>query len=1036
MTISHFSIVRPVVTTVLMLLLVVFGGLSISRLAVSEYPKVDTPTISISTAYTGASAAVVETKITRIIEDSVAGIEGLRSITSSSRDGTSRITLEFFADRDIDGAANDVRDKVARVANRLPDEADASVIAKFDAGGMPVMILALSSNSRSRMELTDYVNRYLLDRFSVIDGVASADIFGREDPAIRIWLDRQAMAAKGVTVGDIEDALRRENVETPGGRIESAAREFTVRLARQYHQPDDFAALVIARAAARGDLIRLRDIATVNLEPRRLRQAFAINREPMIGIGIFKQSTANTLSVAAATRRLTDAVAAELPADMKIIIRRDDSQFINAAVREVSASLIVATALVIAVIFFFLGNVRAAAIPALTVPISLVAAFIVLQLCGFSINLLTLLALVLAIGLVVDDTIVMVENIHRRVEEGEPPLLAAVRGAKQVFFAVVATTVVLVAAFMPICLWQGQTGRLFTEFAVTITAAVLFSTAVALTLTPMLCSKLFRPRAEDSFLTRLVDGVMARVEKFYLAGLRRFTRHRFLAACAFAALCVLTALGWQRLPSEYEPQEDRSVVMMRLTAPEGTNFYAMLDNAAAVTDAVYPLVDSGVATSFMSVVPSFGGGDGAVNRGFGIFELVEPERRALSAAGLMSKLRAEVAPLPGVRVQPFLPAGIGARGSPVQFVIGGPDYDELVQWRDRILAACATYPGLTDVDYDYKETTPQFHINIDRDRADALGVSAKTIGDTLETMLGSKQVTTFVDRGREYDVVLQAGRESRAGPTDLNNLYVRSTRGELLPLDSVLKISERGEAGDLSRYNRVRAITISGNVASGYALSDALKFLQDTANRELPEYKQIFYKGQSKDMLESSQSMALIFLLALTVSYLTLSAQFESFVAPAVVMLTVPLGLVGAVAALNWLNLTLNIYSQIGVIMLIGLAAKNGILIVDFANQLRDGGAPFAEAVFQAAKLRLRPVLMTGISTVAGALPLLLATGAGAMSRRNLGAVVVFGGFTSCVLTLFVVPLAYLLLMKWSGSPQEIAQKLAALEAKNNPLND
>ncbi len=1028
MTICRFSIVRPVVTIVLMLLLIVFGYLCMTNLAVREYPDIDTPTISIRTNYDGASASVVETKITRIIEDAVAGIEGLDTISSTSMDGRSNVTLEFKVERDIDAAANDVRDKVSRVQKDLPDDAENPVVAKYDSSGMPVLIVAMTSSKRTPMELTDYADRYLLDRYSVIDGVANAEIFGAQEQSMRIWLDRKNMAARGITVSDIQSVLRSENLESPGGRIESADREFVVRINRRYFTPEDFAGMVLKRNG-NGDFIRLGDVAKVELAPRRLRQGFTSNKEPMVTIGVSKQSTANTLSVAEKAKELTAKLQQDLPDDIKLTILRDDSLFIEAAIWEVEESLIIATVLVLLIIFLFLGNFRASVIPAFTVPISLIATFIVLALAGYSINLLTLLALVLAIGMVVDDTIVMLENIHRRIEDGEPPLLAAARGADQVIFAVIATTVVLVAVFMPICLWEGKTGKLFAEFAVAMSAAVCFSSVVALTLTPMLCSKFLKPKTEDSLLVKIIDTVIGWLEKGYDYTLRKAANVKFLFICFFIAVCILTVWGWLHVPSEYEPEEDRAVIMMRMQAPEGTNYYAMKAYADAATDKAYPLIESGEAKNLMVVVPTFGDSEGAVNRGFAILELQEWAKRKRSARDILTGLRKELHELPGLPVQPFLPNGIGSRGNPVQFVLGGPEYPELVKWRDIILEKCKDYPGFVDIQWDYKETTPQLHVEIDTERAGELGISNQDIGLTLETMLGSKQVTTFVDRGQEYDVVLQADRLSRATPENLSNIYVRSgTSGNLIPLDNLVKITEYGDAGRLSRHNRVRAITISGNTAPGYALSDVLNFLEKTAKENLPEYRQIFYKGQSKDMKESSSSMLLVFGLAMLVSYLVLAAQFESFLCPMIVMLTVPLGMIGAIAALLAMGLTMNIYTQIGIIMLIGLAAKNGILIVEFANQLRDSGMPFAEALFEASRLRLRPILMTAISTVVGAIPLLIAAGAGAASRECLGAVIVYGGLSSCIFTLYVVPVAYLIFAKWERSPQALRKELEKLD--------
>lgn len=1036
MTICQFSIVRPVATIVFMLLLVVFGFICLNRMAVREYPDIDVPTISIDTTYDGASSNVVETKITQRIEDAVAGIEGLDTISSISRDGRSRITLEFKVERDIDAAANDVRDKVSRILKKLPDDADTPVVAKYDSSGSPVLILALTSNKMSRMELTDYADRYLVDRFSVIDGVASVSIFGAQEEAMRIWLNRQAMAARGVTAEDVINVLNSENVENPGGRIESSEREFTVRLKRQYATEKDFRDLVIKRDKA-GDYVRLRDVAEVKIDSRRPRQNFMTNKEPMVGLGIHKQSKSNALVISDGVRKLVAELnKSGLPEGMQIKVIRDEALFINASIHEVRDSLIISAVLVLLIIFLFLGSFRASLIPAVTVPISLVATFIVLYVFGYSVNLLTLLALVLAIGMVVDDAIVMLENIYRRISLGEKPLLAATRGANQVIFAVIATTLVLAAVFMPISLWAGKTGKLFTEFAVAMTAAVCFSSFIALTLTPMMCSKMLKPQSatEKGWMIRCVDACMAFLERIYDRSLRFVARFKIVTAAVFFAICILMIAGWMRLPSEYEPTEDRAVIMTRIIAPEGTNYYAINDYAGDVTNVLYKPVADGNANSLMVVLPSFGESDGAANTGFCILELQPWNMRTLNSQQIMNSLRPELAKIPGINAIPFLPSGLGGFGTPVQFVIGGPDYDELVKWRDIILEKCRSYPGFVDIDYDYKETTPQLHVAVDTKRAQELGISALSIGTTLETMLGSKQVTTFVDRGQEYDVMLQAGRESRATPQDLRNIYLRSKySGELIPLDNLVKLEERGDSGRLGRYNRVRSITLQGNVAPGYALSDVLTFLENTVRENLPEYAQIGYKNQSKELKQTSGSMLFIFALALIVSYLALSAQFESFISPLVVMLTVPLGMIGAIAALNLMGFTMNIYTQIGIIMLIGLAAKNGILIVEFANQLRDDDVPFEEALFQAAKLRIRPILMTGISTVAGAIPLLLATGAGAASRRCLGAVVFYGGLSACILTLFVVPVGYLILARWQASPNALLKRLQK-EDRENPV--
>ena len=1028
MTISRFSITRPVATTVLMLLLITFGLVSLKRLPVRELPDIEEPAISITTVYNGASAAVVETRITQIIEDAVAGIDGLRAIEGTSQDGQSRVMLEFRAERNIDAAANDVRDRVARVLGRLPDEADTPVVAKFDSSSMPVVVATIISTELSPMDLTDYVKRYLLDRFSTVDGVSMASLWGAKTKAMRVWLDRREMAARGVTAGDIEAALRSDNVEFPGGRVESAEREFTVRVQRRYHTPEDFGALVVARTTG-GGLVRLRDVAEVRVEPAEMRDSFTVDGAASVGVAVFKQATGNTLTVSDGVRALIAEMKkpGNMPAGMDITIRRDEAAFISASIKEVRGTLIISGILVVLTIFLFLGNARAALIPALTVPIALVSALSVVYVMGYSINMLTLLALVLAIGMVVDDAIIIIENTHRRIAGGEKPLVAAARGAEQVFFVVVATTFVLVAVFLPIALWEGKTGRLFTEFAVTITAAVCCSTLVALTLAPMLCSKLFKEHSRESGLTRAVDNTVNAVGHAYARALRTLAKVPLLTLLIFAAVCVVMAWGWRQLAWEYEPQEDRGSINASVEAPEGTGFYAMYDYMAEAAAVFDELIESGDGGTLLAVQP--GWGSRAMNGGRFMIDLKPWDSRKTTAMEWRDRLRPRMEAVPGVRIFPSLPAGIGSRGNPVQFVIGGPDYAQLLEWRNILETELHANPGgLVDWNFDYKETTPQLDVTINRERADELGVSATAIGSSLETLLGSKKATTFVERGQEYDVIMQANRESRATPSDLANIHVRARTGALVPLDSLVTLVEKGDAARLNRFNRVRAITLTGNVGPGHALGGVLDHLKKIADSKLPEFKQIGYKGQSRDLRDSTGSMYFIFALALLVSSLVLAWQFESFITPLVVAFTIPLGMIGAVAGLNLMGYTMNTYSQIGIIMLIGLAGKNGILIVEFANQLRDQGMEFSEAVFEASRLRLRPILMTGLTTVAGAVPLINATGAGAMSRRMIGTVVFYGATTACLLTLFIVPVGYLLLARWGKSPKALARKLEAME--------
>ena len=1029
MLVSNICIRRPVFATVISLLLLTFGIITYVRLPLREYPDIDTPVVSVSTTYTGASASVVESKITQIVEGSVSSIEGLRTIESNSEDGFSSVSIEFDISRDIDEAANDVRDRVSRIVGRLPEEADPPRVAKRSVSGMADLVLGLSHPTMTQMELTDYADRYLLDRFSVVDGVAQAQVFGEKRYSMRVWLNRRALAARQLTVEDVERALYQENVELPAGRLESEEREFTVRVRRGYETPEDFRRLVVERGA-NGHLVRLGDLAKVEIAPETLRDSFMADGKSAVGIGITRQSTANTLTVIKGAKAVMEEIRPTLPTGMELVVLRDSSVFIEAAIHEVRLSLVLACVLVIAIVFVFLGSVRAAMVPAVAVPISLISAFIVLYALGFSVNLLTMLALVLAIGMLVDDAIIVVENVHRRVENGEPPLLAAYRGTSEVAFAVIASTLVLVAVFVPISLMRGDTGKLFTEFAFAMAGSVAFSGVVALTLSPMMCSKLLRPRAAEGAMTRAVDTAFGRVAAAYDRTLRRLTRRPLLSVSLLILICGAMWVMIGNIMSELEPQEDRAALTVRMTAPEGTGFSASKAYMDRVTARLDPLLESGEASHVLAMTPGWRGGAGAVNSGMAMIELAPWEERDRSATQIARELSKDLETVTGVRVFVMQPPGLTRYfGQPVQFVIGGPTYDDLVKWRDVILEKARDYPGLYAVDADYKETTPQYRVVIDRDRAAELGVTAESIGHTLQTMLGSRVVTTFVDRGEEYNVILQGTEDDRRTPSDLKSIYVRSARtGELIPLSNMVKVEERADASSLRRYNRTRAITISGSITEGYSMSDCLSFLENAVREELPSTATIAYKGMSQKFREAGGAVIFVFALALVVAYLVLAAQFESFVSPFVIMLTVPMGLFGAAIGMLLFRVTLNIYSEIGLIMLIGLAAKNGILIVEFANQLRDRGVEFDEAVFEASRLRLRPIVMTGLSTAIGAVPLMLAAGAGALSRLALGSVICFGATSGCLLTLYVVPIGYFHLCRSQASPRALERKLASLE--------
>ena len=849
MLISDTSVKRPVLATVISLLLVVFGFISFQRLPLREYPDIDTPVITVKTEYIGASANVVETKITQVVEGGVSGIEGLKTIESTSEDGLSTVGLEFEINRDIDEAANDVRDKIGGIADKLPDEAETPSIQKKSSGGVPDLILGLSHPTMSQMELTDYADRFLLDRFSVVSGVAEARIFGEKRFSMRIWLKRKQLAARGLTVNEVENALNEENIELPAGRLESSKREFTLRVKRGYRTAEDFRNLILARGEDNHP-IRLGDVADVKIEPDSLRNSFYADGDNAVGIGVSRQSTANTLAMIKGVKAEMENIRPSLPKGMRLVVLKDSSVFIQASIKEVAVALLIAAGLVLVIIFLFLGNLRAAVIPAVTVPISLISSFIVLYIMGFSVNLLTLLALVLAIGLVVDDSIIVLENSYRRIEEGEPALLAAYRGAREVSFAVIATTLVLLSVFIPITLLQGDTGKLFTEFTFAIGGAVVFSSLIALTLSPMLCSRILKPREADGLLTTIDEKIFKRLESAYDGLLRRLMKRPFLALAALILLCGVTWILMGLIPAEFEPLEDRAVMMVRMTAPEGAGFDATSAYMEQVRKKVNPLLENGEARHVLSIVPGNRNKLGAVNNGITIVELDFWDARKRPAGVIARELFREVGSIPGIRGFVIQPAGLALFfGQPVQFVIGGSTYEELVRWRDIILRKAKDYPGLIGVDADYKETTPQMRISVDHNRAAQLGVSSKTIGRTLETFLGSRQVTTYIDNGEEYDVILQGSAEERRTPTDLQNIYVKSKlAGDLIPLSNLIKVEERADAGSLYRYNRIRSITISGTPANGYALGDCLSFLENTVKKELQSGAVINYKGMSKGL--------------------------------------------------------------------------------------------------------------------------------------------------------------------------------------------
>ncbi|MGB3726645.1 MAG: efflux RND transporter permease subunit [Glaciecola sp.] len=1027
MLLSDISVKRPVFASVINLLLLVFGVVAITFLSLREYPDIDPPIVSVNTSYPGASAEIIETRITQLLEDRISGIEGIKNISSSSRNGRSSITIEFNLSRDIDAASNDVRERISRALNNLPDQAFPPEVAKSNSDEDVVVWYNLRSTNLNTMELTDYADRFIVDRLSIADGVARVNLGGGRTYAMKVWLDRNAMAARGITVGDIERVIRSENVELPAGRVESQERDFDVRVARSFLSPDDFADLTVA-ANADGYLVKLSDVAQVELAAEDDETDFRGDGVNMIGLGIVKQSKANTLEVARAAHDAIERIEKTLPDNIFIVPSYDSSVFIEESINEVYNTLGIAMLMVIVVIYLFLGNVRATLIPAVTVPVSLVAAFIVMFMLGFSINLLTLLALVLAIGLVVDDAIVVLENISRRIEMGEEPILAAYRGAREVGFAVIATTLVLISVFVPLVFLEGNIGRLFTEFAIAIAAAVAFSSFTALTLSPMLASKILKKRERTSGFGMFIDNSFKKLETRYYNSLGTSMKQPVLMAILVLASIAVVVQLQGKVPEEFVPREDRGNFFILMQAQEGASYESNSRNLTQIEDILMPYRESGEVVRVLVRTPGFGG-----TAGIAIVGMADWESRERSTFAVMNEISRKLSALPDVRAFAIMRSSLGGRGlgRPVQFVLQGNTYEELVAWRDIVIEKASQNPGLLRIDSDYKETSPQLLVNIDRDRAADLGVSISEIGSTLETMLGQRRVSTYLDRGQEYDVVLEGNEADYRSPNSIDNIYVRSDRsGELIPLDNLLTVKEQATSNTLNRYNRMRAVTISANLADDYTISEALTFLENIVATELPAEVSIDYKGESQLYQESGSSFVFIFALALAVTYLVLAAQFESWVHPFVIMLTVPLALVGAYVGLYLAGFSINIYSQIGLVMLIGLAAKNGILIVEFANQLRDAGTEFEEAVKRAAMLRLRPIVMTAFTTLFSALPLVLASGPGAESRSVIGMVIFAGVLFSVFMTLFIVPTAYSYLARNTGSPLKRTKKLEKLTAE------
>jgi multidrug efflux pump len=1030
MVISDVSIKRPVFATVVCTLLVVFGLFAFQRLSVREFPLADPPIVSISTTYRGASAQVVESKVTTIIEEGVTGIEGIRSLTATSRDGSSSVQIEFNIDRDFDAAVNDVRDRVSRVLSRLPSEADTPTLSKVEADARPILILALTSERMTQLEMTDYARRFIIDRLSAVNGVANVRIGGERKFAMRIWLDRRELAARDLTVQDVESALRRQNIELPAGRLESQQREFTVRTDTSLSTADQFGRIVLT--VQNGYPVRLAEVATVEVAPEDTRGELRNNGRQAIGLLIFRQSTANTLETADGVKREMELMKSSLPPGMEADISNDSSVFIERAIYEVEHAIMIALILVIGVIFVFLRSIRATIIPAVAIPVSLIGTFMVLAALGYTINVLTLLAFVLAVGLVVDDAIVVLENIHRRIEEGEPPLLASLYGARQIGFAVVATTLVLAAVFVPLSFMPGAIGRLFREFGITVATSVMFSGLVALTLTPMLCSKLLKPVSGHSLLERVTEPFFTGLNAGYRFLLRGALAAPLVVGAFAAGLVALAVILYQQLPREFVPVEDRGGFTIIVQGPEGASLEYTRTNVVRIEELLMPYVRQGLIERITTNIAPAWGRPGDVRQAFIFTRLAPWDQRTKKQQEMVRELFPRLQTVPGVVAFASNPSGLpGAGGNqPLSFVIGGSTYEELAAWRNVLLPRLAQNPGIQNLRVNYDETKPQLFVDIDRPRAADLGVSIEDIGRTLETMLGARNVTTFQDRGSEFNVILQARAEDRSSPRDLSNIFIRSqTTRQLVPLSTVVRLSDVAGAAELPRSDRLRSINYTANIAPGYTIGEAVAYVEQVVGSDLPPEARLRWRGESREFKESSNSLVIIFGISLLVVFMVLAAQFESWIHPLIVMLTVPLAVTGALLTIWWTGGSMNIYSQIGIIMLIGIVAKNGILIVEFANQLREEfGKSVHDAILDASVVRLRPILMTSIATAIGAWPLAFATGAGAETRSSIGWVIMGGTLFATAFTMFVVPAFYQMLAGFTRPAGYIARQLSGLE--------
>ena len=1002
MHISETTVRRPVLATVISMFLVLIGLVSYDKLTIREYPDIDKPVVTVTTIYRGASAEIVERDITQILEDSLAGISNIKEIKSESRDELSSIRIEFTLSRDMESAANDVREKVARASPLLPKDSDQPRVAKSDTDARAILWIGFTSEQLDSIELNDYLDRNIIDRLSILPGVASITVGGERKYAIRIWLDPDQMSSRKITVEDVLNAINRENIEKPAGRLDSKEREIGIQVKSKLSDIKMFDNIVIKKYDNKK--IRLADIAEIKIGPESDRGFLRANNKNAIGLGVVRQTKSNVLKVASAVKNELELIRPSLPENIEMSVGYDQSIFVEQSISEVRFALFISMIMVILVIYFFLGSTAATFIPAITIPVSLISTFYIIYALGYSLNVLTFLALVLAIGLIVDDSIVVLENIKRRIESGEKAFEASIAGAKQITFVVIATTLVLVSVFLPLSFMDGKTGRLFIEFGVVLSFAVIFSSIVALTLTPMLCSKLIKPNVSNLQEPKLVT----KFRKFYRESLTVSQNNPKKVYYFSIFMIVVAVFLFQVVQKELAPTEDRGIFIISVSGPEGSSLSYTDSIVREVESTLKPYIKTNeIDTVFSIVAPGFSGKPGKVNSAFIFATLTDWDIRRHQKL-IVREIFPKLLSIPGARIFAINPPSLGGSRfkPPVQLVVSGNNYDEINEWGN-ILISESSQLKLRNSTIDYKITNPRLNLQINRDKAYELGVSAESVTRTIETLLASNKVTTFSKDGLTYNVILQADESYRVNPNNLDNIFIKSDRLSLIPLSNLVTYKETSTSENLQRINRMPSTIFSASLAPGYPLGDALNDLIKLSINTLPANAKISFSGSSKEYFESGNSLGITILFAILVVYLVLAAQFESFRNPLTIILTVPIALTAGLYTLFLTGATINVYSQIGFLMLIGLIAKNGILVVEFANQLRNEGKSIDDAIFESSMIRLRPVLMTTISTLLGAIPLVLSSGAGAESRYAMSIVVLGGIALSSLITLYLIPALY-----------------------------